>query len=129
MLKLKIISRTTESEQRRVQRLLTEEELGDRKPSQLLRSMEQLLVGDKRLENGILRHLFLQRLPQNVRLNLASTGESPALYELAALADRILEAHVPAVNAVAHVTDAASHAITLKPTSSGDYAQVQMLTL
>ncbi|XP_063963282.1 uncharacterized protein LOC135156084 [Lytechinus pictus] len=81
-LKKKIIARTTESEQRRVQMLLTEEELGDRKPSQLLRRMEQL-VGDQKLERGILRQLFLQRLPHNVRLILASTSESLALSDLA----------------------------------------------
>ncbi|XP_041461766.1 uncharacterized protein LOC121413071 [Lytechinus variegatus] len=118
-LKKKIIARTTESEQRRVQMLLTEEELGDRKPSQLLRRMEQL-VGDQKLESGILRQLFLQRLPHNVRLILASTSESLAIADLAALADRILEAHVPVVNTVAPVTDAGSHAITVKPAQSGD---------
>ena len=98
-LKQKLIARMTESEQRRVQRLLTEEDLGDRKPSQLLRRMEQLM-GEQKIEKGILKQLFLQRLPPNVRLILASASESITLTDLAALADRILEAHVPTVNAV-----------------------------
>ena len=43
VLKEQLIRRTSESEQRRLQMLLTEEELGDRKLSQLLRKMRQLL--------------------------------------------------------------------------------------
>ena len=89
-LKRSLIARVSASEQRRVQLLLTEEELGDRKPSQLLRRMEQLL-GEQKLEKGIFKQLFLQRLPVNVRQILAGTSEDLPLSELAALADRIIE--------------------------------------
>ena len=51
-LKDELIKRTSESEQKRLQKLLTTEELGDKKPSQLLRKMEQLL-GDRKLEPSI----------------------------------------------------------------------------
>ena len=90
-LKKSLISRVSASEQRRVQLLLTEEELGDRKPSQLLRRMQQFL-GEQKLEKGILKQLFLQRLPVNVRLILASTSETLSLSDLAELADKIIEA-------------------------------------
>ena len=99
-LKEQLIQRTTASEQRRVQMLLTEEELGDRKPSQLLRRMQQL-AGGQSLEKGILKQLFLQRLPPSVRLILASTSDSLSLSDVADLADRIIEVHVPMVSAVA----------------------------
>ena len=42
-LKSQLIARTQMSEQKRLRRLLTEEELGDRTPSHLLRRMQQLI--------------------------------------------------------------------------------------
>ena len=99
-LKQQLIKRTAATEQQRLQQLLNLEELGDRKPTQLLRRMEQLL-GDKKPDQTFLRELFLQRLPSNVRMVLASTGESTKLQDLAQLADNIMEvATSPSVAAV-----------------------------
>ncbi|XP_072166774.1 uncharacterized protein [Diadema setosum] len=100
-LKTALVARTSESEQRRLQQLLTEEELGDRKPTQLLRRMRQLL-GDRVLEDSILRQLFVQRMPTNVQQILASSSDSLTVTQVAELADRILAVTVPSfVNAVA----------------------------
>ena len=89
------------------------------KPSQLLRHMEQL-VGEQQLDKVILKQLFLQRLPQNVCLILASKSDSLSLSDLAELADRIIEARVPVVNAVAPTTDAGSHVVVVRPAPSRD---------
>ena len=62
-------SRISASEQKRLQQLLNAEELGDRKPSQVLCRMQELL-GDKAssIDKSFLHELFLQRLPANIRM-------------------------------------------------------------
>ena len=104
-LKAELVKRTSASEQTRLHQLLIAEELGDRKPSQLLRKMRQLL-GENRLEDRILCQLFLQRLPVNAQLILASTAEAVPLEQLASLADKILEVATPTVATLASPTPA-----------------------
>ncbi|XP_064475635.1 uncharacterized protein LOC135389528 [Ornithodoros turicata] len=89
-LKSAIISRSTISERARIQQLLATEELGDRRPSQLLHRMKQLLGDRSRDHSAILRELFLNRLAQDVRLILAG-NDDVALDRLADLADRITD--------------------------------------
>lgn len=88
-LKAELVRRTSLSEQRRLQQLLTTEELGDKTPSQLLRRMRHLL-GNATIEDSLLRQLFLQRLPNDVRMMLAS-ADSATLDDLAKVADRIVD--------------------------------------
>ena len=91
-----LIKRTAASDRRRLQQLLHSEELRDRKPSQLLRRMQHLL-GDSTAatDSAFVRGLFIQRLPANVRMVLASAADSTSLEDLAQLADRIVEAAPP----------------------------------
>ena len=105
-LKDALVQRTAASEQRRLQQLFNAEELGDRKPTQLLRRMQQLL-GDKAssTDASFLRELFLQRLPPNVRMVLASS-DTTDLEKLAQLADKIVEVATPVqISTVSHSPD------------------------
>ena len=100
VLKEQLIKRTAASEQRRLQQLFSAEELGDRKPTQLLRRLKQLAGDTPGAEGVFLRELSLQRLPTNVRMVLASTRGDTTIEELAQLADKIIEVAVPEVAAV-----------------------------
>ena len=90
ILKSELIKRTQASPQQRLRQLLTLEELGDRKPSQLLRHLQQLL-GDTVMEESLLRELFVHKLPSSVQMVIASTPDSTSIVQLAELADRIIE--------------------------------------
>ncbi|KAG0426739.1 hypothetical protein HPB47_026165, partial [Ixodes persulcatus] len=89
LLKAAILARKTPSERRRLQHLLNMEELGDQRPSQLLRRMRQLM-GDVTTDadTSLLRELFLQRLPHSMVPILAAAKDMP-LDQLANLADRV----------------------------------------
>ena len=100
-LKEQLTKRTTLSEQRRLQQLFTGEELGDRKPTQLLRRMQQLLGDRPGIDPTFLKELFLQRLPQSVRMVLASTPEGTTLSALAEMADKIIEVAAPTASVAA----------------------------
>lgn len=70
-LKRQLITRTALPEQRHLQRLLSSTELGDQRPTQLLRSMQQLLGGGTTdADMKLLRGLFLQRQQRPYGLSL-----------------------------------------------------------
>ena len=99
-LKDKLISRTTASRTKRLQQLLSAEELGDRKPSQLLRKFEQLLDNTPG-DHPLIRELFLQRLLTHVRqLLTATTTDVTSLTELAQMAGKIMDVSVQNISAI-----------------------------
>lgn len=97
-----LISRLSISEERRVQQLIRDEEIGDRKPSQFLRCLRSLAGTSAAVSDSLLKQIWLQRLPTTASAILTSQT-ALELDALATLADRIVEvapAPVPAVLAV-----------------------------
>lgn len=86
-LKKCIINTFCDSEQKKTQKLLSDIELGDRRPTQLLNELSEL--AKDRVSDDFLKSLWLQRLPANVRAILQASNTN--LPELAKLADKIME--------------------------------------
>ncbi|KAM0727559.1 hypothetical protein ACS0PU_005808 [Formica fusca] len=87
-LKNVIIQRVSDSRDKRLHKLLRELELGDRKPSQLLREMRELAADG--LKEDVLRSLWLDRMPAQIRSILVAS-EGIDLNGLAEIADRVLD--------------------------------------
>lgn len=91
-LKNRLLQIYEESETRQIQKLISEVELGDQKPSQLLRKMKELARG--KIENDTLNILWQGHLPSSVRAVLTVTS-SQDLDNLASIADKIMETYQP----------------------------------
>lgn len=86
-LKNRLLEVFADSEQSRLKKLLGELDLGDQKPSYLLREMRNLAGTSISLE--LLKTLWLQRLPGNIQAILAVSSED--LEHLTVMADKIFE--------------------------------------
>ena len=87
VLKDRLVRSFADSAEKKLCRLLNEVDLGDRRPTQLLRRMRDLAQNGASEE--VLKSLWLQRLPQQVQAILASSKHE--LEELSHLADRITD--------------------------------------
>ncbi|KAH9366964.1 hypothetical protein HPB48_018548 [Haemaphysalis longicornis] len=99
------LDRTTASESARLRHMLTHEELGHRRPSQLLNTMRQLVGASNVDSNGaLLKELFLQRLPQSTRIVFSCcSGLDPRPRR--ELADKVHDATFPSVTPLASTAE------------------------
>ncbi|XP_071039077.1 uncharacterized protein [Parasteatoda tepidariorum] len=88
-LKEEIISRCGETKFQEIRRLLSGEQLGHRKPSELLLTMQRRAESHK-ISDSLLLELFLNQLPQHVQSTLAAI---PSLNSTRAaeIADKVME--------------------------------------
>lgn len=90
-IKNKLIAHFADSEQRKLNRLLSEMPLGDKRPSELFHEMKR--VAGNVLGDAALKGLWLQRLPQAAQpVVAASTGSAT---EYTKIADSIMDALAP----------------------------------
>ncbi|VDO81271.1 unnamed protein product [Schistosoma mattheei] len=87
-----LIQRTPVSDEKRLRQLLTSCELGDKRPSQLLKHMKQL-AGPYNLDEPLLKQMCFQCLLNNVRQILSLSKNSVTLKELADMADKMMEVY------------------------------------
>lgn len=87
-LKTELIKRLSVSREKKIHQLLTNEELGDRKPSQFLRHLRSLAGSG--VPEDFMRSIWTSRLPTATQTIIASQAKSP-LDVVAELADRIHE--------------------------------------
>ena len=91
-LKKRLIDHFSESEASKLRMLLHDLELGDKKPSHLLREMKELA---KNFSDDAVKALWLQRLPMSVQQILSVSNDG--MDSLAEMADKILEVSKSAV--------------------------------
>lgn len=89
-IKKRLIAHFADTEQQRLRKLLSDLDLGDKKPSFLLQEMRQLSDSASAFPDDALKSLWLQRLPLSIQSILAVNNKE-ALDSLAQLADRIAE--------------------------------------
>lgn len=96
-LKARLLEHYAVSEQKRIKKLLQDLELGDMRPTQLLREMRDLAGNE--MNDNMLKSVWMSRLPPNVRSIISISSDS--LDKLGILADKIFEvSDSPHVNAV-----------------------------
>ncbi|GIY86500.1 uncharacterized protein CEXT_467511 [Caerostris extrusa] len=101
-LKKRLRSQYADSEAQRLRDLISGMQLGDRRPSRLL--LEIRSKAGARINEDLLKSLFLQRLPTNVQQILAISNDN--LDKLSEMTDGIMStSSAPVVNAVAASAD------------------------
>ena len=103
-LKEAIIKRTGRSDQQMLKDFFNQTHMGDRSPTQLLRHMRNSL-GNNEISAGILKSLWLDKLPTTMSQILATCSDNRTLDEIAEIADTIHNTYSVKVNAVTRPDD------------------------
>jgi hypothetical protein len=115
-LKTALLSRTSRSDESKVKQLLEDIQLGDRKPSQLLRHMQQL--AGSTAADPILRQLWIQRLPSGLQPLASELLTRSSLGKVGEAADKAMDQIHPSIR----------HAATPQPSTSQVGSQDLMMT-
>ena len=121
-IKTELIRRLSASKEKKVKQLLTHEELGDRKPSEFLRHLQDL--AGPSVPQDFIRTMWCGRLPSSLQTVLASQP-SHSLEQLADLADRIQELTSPCN--VAATSAGPSHHQTVNSDVMGEIAALRRM--
>lgn len=93
----RLIARFALSPQARLEQLLSSCDLGDFRPTHLLARMSEVATG-LNVDDNLMKMLFLQRMPANVRAVLAISDGS--LVKLAEMADKMIDSSGSNISAV-----------------------------
>ncbi|GFW53848.1 transposon Tf2-6 polyprotein [Trichonephila clavipes] len=124
----RLITQFSDSETQKIKKLLTDLQLGDEKPSHLLRKMKELSNGQ--LQDDFLQILWLQRMPQHIQTVLSASSEP--LDKLAIIADTVSEVVGSSSTICAATTvppPSQSSSCSVQPTMDSLVRQIQELSL
>ncbi|GFX21690.1 uncharacterized protein TNCV_1200701 [Trichonephila clavipes] len=124
----RLITQFSDSETQKIKILLTDLQLGDEKPSHLLRKMKELSNGQ--LQDDFLQSLWLQRMPPHIQTVLSASSEP--LDKLAIFADKVSEVVGASSTFCAATTvppPSQSSSGSVQPTMDSLVRQIQELSL
>ncbi|GFX34785.1 retrovirus-related Pol polyprotein from transposon 297 [Trichonephila clavipes] len=121
----RLITQFSYSETQKIKKLLTDLQLGDEKPSHLLRKMKELSNGQ--LLDDFLQSLWLQRMPPHIQTVLSASSEP--LDKLAIIADKVVGASSTICAATIVPPPSQSSSCSAQPTMDSLARQIQELSL
>lgn len=122
--KERLISRFALSPQARLEQLLSSCDLGDFRPTHLLARMSEIATGLK-VDDNLMKMLFLQRMPANIRAVLAISDGS--LAKLAEMADKMMDSTSGNVSTVTASARDQVNIVDTTPSTSKQSAELASL--
>lgn len=124
-IKKALIDRHTLSEAKRIEVLLSGADLGDKKPSELFRSMKTLAGNSEFVNDKLIISLWMRRLPQMVQASLKSIPDADT-NALVTMADNVFE--ISAISNPMYGSTSSSNVFAIsKPSTSNSDPSIQYL--